>query len=71
VSGRLILAGAAVVALAVAHMIVLGFAAKLLALPVAAAAGLGALAVAKHLGLLAPLVAWMRRQAGRGPTPRS
>lgn len=64
----LILASAGVAVLLAAHLIVFGFAASHLALPTVAVAGLVALAVAKHLGLLAPLVAWLGR---RKPTPRS
>jgi hypothetical protein len=67
-SGKLVLAGAAALVLLTAHLIVVGLAVRHLALPVAAAAGLALLAIAKHLGLLAPLLAWLRR---RRPTPRS
>jgi len=67
-SRKLVLAGVAVIVLLTAHLLALGFAVTHLALPIAAAGGLAVLAVAKHLDLLAPLVAWLRR---RDPTPRS
>ena len=63
-TGRLVLAGAAVLVLLGAHLLVLGLAAKLLALPAALAVGLAALAIVKHLGLLAPLAAWLRCRRG-------
>jgi hypothetical protein len=68
---RLVLAGAAVVALLAAHLLMFGFAVRHLALPAAAVAGLAALTIGKHLGLLAPLAARLRRRAERGPTLRS
>jgi hypothetical protein len=68
VSRALILAGFAIAALVAAHIVVFGLVVRHLALPVAAAAGLVALVIAKHLGLLAPLAGWLRR---RRSTPRS
>jgi len=71
VNGRMVLAVAAVVAFLGAHLLVIGVAAKLVALPVGLAGGLAALAVAKHLGLLAPMAAWLRRRVRRASIPRS
>ena len=66
-SRGLVLAGVAVVALLAAHLLVFGFAVRHLALPIGVAGALAALAIAKHLGLLAPLAAWLQRRAARRP----
>jgi hypothetical protein len=66
-SGKLILAGLEVVLLLAAHVLVFGLAVRHLALPIAAVAALAVVALAKHMGLLASLVAWLRRRS----TPRS
>jgi hypothetical protein len=68
---RSLVLAAAVVTLLAAHLLVFGFAVRGLALPAGLAGALAALAIAKHLGLLAPLAAWLRRWPVRRPTPRS
>ena len=59
---------AIVTVLLAAHLLLLGLAAKFLALPAAAVVGVIAVALIKHLGLFAPLGAWLRRR-GQGLKP--
>lgn len=56
-----------VLALVAAHLAAFGLLRSRLTLPVATAAGVAALAIAAHLGVLGPLGAWLRRHFHGGP----
>ena len=62
-----VLLAVALLALAAVHVFLFGFAMARLALPAALAAAAAMLVLAAHLGLLAPLGAWLGRRAHAKP----